>query len=389
MRLAKSMSRLGTETAFEVLARARALEAQGREVVHLEIGEPDFDTPQHIIDAACKALNSGYTHYTPSAGIPELRQAIAEEMSRTRGIPVEPENVVVTPGGKPIMFYAILALAEPGDEVIYPNPGFPIYESMINFTGAKPVPIPLREEYNFAFDIDEFKKLVTDKTRLIIINSPHNPTGGILDKETLHEIAKIAMERDIPVLSDEIYDRILYDGEFYSIASIPGMQERTIILNGFSKTYAMTGWRLGYGVMPKDLAVHITRLMTNSNSCTNAATQIAGIAALKGPQDDVDRMVAAFRERRDVIVNGLNQIPGVSCVLPKGAFYAFPNIKGTGMGSKPLADYLLNEAGVACLSGTSFGAYGEGYLRLSYANSVENIKKALARMADAIAKLPK
>lgn len=389
MRLAKCMSRLGTETAFEVLARAKALEAQGREVVHLEIGEPDFDTPKHIIEAACKALHSGYTHYTPSAGIPELRKAIAEEMSRTRGIPVEADNVVVTPGGKPIMFYVILALAEPGDEVIYPNPGFPIYESMINFTGAKPVPIPLREEYNFAFDIDEFKKLVTKKTKLIIINSPHNPTGGILEKETLHEIARIAMERDIPVLSDEIYDRILYDGEFHSIASIPGMQERTIILNGFSKTYAMTGWRLGYGVMPKDLAVHITRLMTNSNSCTNAATQMAGIAALKGPQDDVDRMVAAFRERRDVIVKGLNEIPGVSCVLPKGAFYAFPNIKGTGMQSKPLADYLLNEAGVACLSGTSFGAYGEGYLRLSYANSVENIKKALERMADAIAKLRK
>ncbi|MGB9592867.1 MAG: pyridoxal phosphate-dependent aminotransferase [Anaerolineae bacterium] len=389
MRLAKCMSRLGTETAFEVLAKAKALEAQGREVVHLEIGEPDFDTPKHIIEAACKALHSGYTHYTPSAGIPELRKAIAEEMSRTRGIPVEPENVVVTPGGKPIMFYTILALAEPGDEVIYPNPGFPIYESMINFTGAKPVPIPLREEYNFAFDIDEFKRLVTDKTKLIIINSPHNPTGGILDKETLHEIAKIAMERDIPVLSDEIYDRILYDGEFHSIASIPGMQERTIILNGFSKTYAMTGWRLGYGVMPKDLAVHITRLMTNSNSCTNAATQMAGIAALKGPQDDVDRMVAAFRERRDVIVKGLNEIPGVSCVLPKGAFYAFPNIKGTGMQSKPLADYLLNEAGVACLAGTAFGAYGEGYLRLSYANSVENIKKALERMADAIARLRK
>ncbi|MBC7258395.1 MAG: pyridoxal phosphate-dependent aminotransferase [Chloroflexi bacterium] len=389
MKLAKCMSRLGTETAFEVLARAKALEAQGREIVHLEIGEPDFDTPKHIIEAACKALHSGYTHYTPSAGIPELRQAIAEEMSRTRGIPVEPENVVVTPGGKPIMFYAILALAEPGDEVIYPNPGFPIYESMINFTGAKPVPIPLREEYNFAFDIDEFRKLVTDKTKLIIINSPHNPTGGILDKETLEEIAKIAMERDIAVLSDEIYDRILYDGEFHSIASIPGMQERTIILNGFSKTYAMTGWRLGYGVMPKDLAVHITRLMTNSNSCTNAATQVAGIAALKGPQDDVDRMVAAFRERRDVIVKGLNEIPGVSCVLPPGAFYAFPNIKGTGMKSKALADYLLDEAGVACLSGTSFGAYGEGYLRLSYANSVPNIKKALERMAEAIAKLPK
>jgi aspartate/methionine/tyrosine aminotransferase len=357
--------------------------------VHLEIGEPDFDTPKHIIEAACKALHSGYTHYTPSAGIPELRQAIAEEMSRTRGIPVQAENVVVTPGGKPIMFYTILALAEPGDEVIYPNPGFPIYESMINFTGAKPVPIPLREEYNFAFDIDEFKKLVTRKTKLIIINSPHNPTGGILDKETLEEIAKIAMERDIAVLSDEIYDRILYDGEFHSIASIPGMQERTIILNGFSKTYAMTGWRLGYGVMPKDLAVHITRLMTNSNSCTNAATQVAGIAALKGPQDDVDRMVAAFRERRDVIVKGLNEIPGVSCVLPPGAFYAFPNIKGTGMKSKALADYLLDEAGVACLSGTSFGAYGEGYLRLSYANSVPNIKKALERMAEAIAKLRK
>ncbi len=389
MKLAKCMSRLGTETAFEVLARAKALEAQGREIVHLEIGEPDFDTPKHIIEAACKALHSGYTHYTPSAGIPELRQAIAEEMSRTRGIPVQAENVVVTPGGKPIMFYTILALAEPGDEVIYPNPGFPIYESMINFTGAKPVPIPLREEYNFAFDIDEFKKLVTRKTKLIIINSPHNPTGGILDKETLEEIAKIAMERDIAVLSDEIYDRILYDGEFHSIASIPGMQERTIILNGFSKTYAMTGWRLGYGVMPKDLAVHITRLMTNSNSCTNAATQVAGIAALKGPQDDVDRMVAAFRERRDVIVKGLNEIPGVSCVLPPGAFYAFPNIKGTGMKSKALADYLLDEAGVACLSGTSFGAYGEGYLRLSYANSVPNIKKALERMAEAIAKLRK
>jgi len=389
MKLAKCMSRLGTETAFEVLARAKALEAQGREIVHLEIGEPDFDTPKHIIEAACKALHSGYTHYTPSAGIPELRQAIAEEMSRTRGIPVQAENVVVTPGGKPIMFYTILALAEPGDEVIYPNPGFPIYESMINFTGAKPVPIPLREEYNFAFDIDEFKKLVTRKTKLIIINSPHNPTGGILDKETLEEIAKIAMERDIAVLSDEIYDRILYDGEFHSIASIPGMQERTIILNGFSKTYAMTGWRLGYGVMPKDLAVHITRLMTNSNSCTNAATQVAGIAALKGPQDDVDRMVAAFRERRDVIVKGLNEIPGVSCVLPPGAFYAFPNIKGTGMKSKALADYLLDEAGVACLSGTSFGAYGEGYLRLSYANSVPNIKKALERMAEVIAKLRK
>ena len=389
MKLAKCMSRLGTETAFEVLARARALEAQGREVVHLEIGEPDFDTPKHIIEAACKALHSGYTHYTPSAGIPELRKAIAEEMSRTRGIPVEMDNVVVTPGAKPIMFFVILALAEPRDEVIYPNPGFPIYESMINFTGATAVPIPLREEYQFAFDLDEFKKLVTKRTKLIIINSPHNPTGGILNKETLDEIAKIAMERDITVLADEIYDRIPYEGTFHSITSIPGMQERTIILNGFSKTYAMTGWRLGYGVMPKDFAVHIARLMTNSNSCTNAATQMAGVAALKGPQDDVAKMVAAFKERRDVIVKGLNQIPGVSCILPKGAFYAFPNIKGTGMKSKALEEYLLNEAGVACLSGTSFGVYGEGYLRLSYANSIANINKALGWMDAAIRKLRK
>lgn len=389
MKLAKAMSRLGTETAFEVLARARALEAQGREVVHLEVGEPDFDTPKHIIEAACKALRSGYTHYTPSAGIPELRKTIAEEVSRTRGIPVEIDNVVVTPGAKPIMFYAILALAEPGDEVIYPNPGFPIYESMINFTGARAVPIPLREENGFAFDVDEFKKLVTDKTKLIIFNSPHNPTGGILPKETLAAIAKIALERDIMVLADEIYDSIMYEGEFHSITAIPGMPERTIILNGFSKTYAMTGWRLGYGVMPKDLAVHITRLMTNSNSCTNAATQMAGIAALKGPQDDVLKMVKAFRERREVIVKGLNQIPGVSCIMPKGAFYAFPNITGTGMKSKPLADYLLNDAGVAALSGTSFGAYGEGYLRLSYANSIPNINKALEWMDKAIRKLPK
>ena len=384
MKLAKAMSRLGTETAFEVLARARALEAQGREVVHLEIGEPDFDTPKHIIDAACQALHSGYTHYTPSAGIPDLRKAIAEQTSRTRGLPYNMENVVVTPGGKPIMFYVILALAEPGDEVIYPNPGFPIYESMINFTGAKAVPIPLREEYGFAFDMDEFKKLVTDKTKLIIINSPHNPTGGILPKETLAEIAKIAIERDITVLADEIYDSIMYEGEFHSITAVPGMQERTIILNGFSKTYAMTGWRLGYGVMPKDFAVHIARLMTNSNSCTNAATQMAGLAALKGPQDDVLKMVKAFKERREVIVKGLNQIPGVSCIVPKGAFYAFPNITGTGVKSKPLADYLLNEAGVAALTGTSFGIYGEGYLRLSYANSIPNINKALEWMDKAI-----
>jgi aspartate aminotransferase len=387
MKLAKRMSRLGTETAFEVLAKAKALEAQGREVVHLEIGEPDFDTPSNIIEAACKALHSGYTHYTPSAGIPELRQAIAEYIGPTRDIPVSAENVVVTPGGKPIMFFVILALAEAGDEVIYPNPGFPIYESMINFVGAKAVPIPLREDRGFEFDIGEFKRLVTDRTKLIIINSPQNPTGGILSEETLRELAAITKERNITVLSDEIYDHDIYEGEFHSIASIPGMQERTIILNGFSKTYAMTGWRLGYGVMPPDLAAQISRLMTNSNSCTSASTQMAGIEALRGPQEEAGRMVAAFRERRDVIVKGLNEIRGVRCNLPKGAFYAFPNISSTGMKSKEMEEYLLDEAGVATLSGTSFGKYGEGYLRLSYANSIENIEKALDRMGEAIARL--
>ncbi|MHB0858260.1 MAG: pyridoxal phosphate-dependent aminotransferase [Anaerolineae bacterium] len=387
IKLAERMSRLGTESAFEVLVKARALEAKGKDVVHLEIGEPDFDTPANIIEAACKSLQQGATHYTPAAGIPQLREAIARETSPGRG-PVDPAQVVVTPGAKPIMFYVIMALAEPGTEVIYPNPGFPIYESMIEFMGAKAVPLPLREERDFRFDVDEFRSLVTDRTRLIILNSPQNPTGGYLEKSDLAAIAEICVERDIPVLSDEVYQYIMYEGEFTSIASFPGMStsERTILLHGFSKTYAMTGWRLGYGVMPTDLAAHISRLMVNSNSCTNAATQWAGVEALTGPQDSVAKMVAAFKERRDVIVDGLNDIPGISCVRPKGAFYVFPNIKGTGMDSRTCESYLLNEAGVAGLSGTAFGSYGEGYLRFSYANSVENIQKALDRIRTALAK---
>ena len=388
IRLAERMSRLGTESAFEVLAKARALEAQGREIVHLEIGEPDFDTPSHIVEAACRALREGATHYTPSNGIPELRQAIAEGLSRRRGHEIDPQQVVVTPGAKPIMFFVIMALAEPGTEVIYPNPGFPIYESMINFVGAEPVPIPLREEREFRFDVDELRDLVSDRTALIILNSPQNPTGGCLEPEDLAAMAEMCAEHDIPVLSDEVYEDILYEGEFASISSYPGMStsERTIILHGFSKSYAMTGWRLGYGVMPLSLAEQVARLMTNSNSCTAAATQWAGIEALTGPQDSVATMVQAFRERRDVIVEGLNRIPGITCVKPKGAFYVFPNITGTGMDSRSCADFLMEEAGVACLSGTGFGKHGEGYVRFSYANSVENIRKALDRMGGALSK---
>lgn len=387
MKLATRMSRLGTETAFEVLARAKALEAQGREIIHLEIGEPDFDTPANIVEAAIKALRSGQTHYTPSAGIPELREAVAEEVSRTRHIPVRPEEVVIVPGGKPIMFFSILALCEEGDEVIYPNPGFPIYESMIKFAGATPVPIRLRMEKEFSFDVEELRNLVSPRTKMLIINSPQNPTGGVLSREELEAVAEIALENDLIVLSDEIYSRILYEGEFASIASFEGMKERTIILDGFSKTYAMTGWRLGYGVMPEGLAIQVAKLMTNSVSCNPAFTMYAGIEALRGPQEEPARMVEAFRQRRDVIVEGLNSIPGFKCLKPKGAFYAFPNIEGTGKTSRELESYLLNEAGVATLSGTSFGEYGEGFLRLSYANSVENIKKALERIRQAIAKL--
>jgi len=386
MKLAKCMERLGTETAFKVLAKAKELEAQGREIIHLEIGEPDFDTPANIIEAAVQALRNGYTHYTPAAGIPALRQAIAEYVSETRGIQVSPDQVVVTPGAKPIMFFTILALVEAGDEVIYPNPGFPIYESMINFVGATPVPLRLREENDFRFDADEFRAKVSLRTKLIILNSPQNPTGGVLERSDLEVVAELAREYDIMVLSDEIYSRILYEGEHVSIASLPDMQERTIILDGYSKTYAMTGWRLGYGVMHEDLAAEITNLQINSNSCTAAFTQMAGIEALKGPQDAVDAMVAEFRRRRDVIVEGLNSIPGFRCATPRGAFYAFPNVQGTGIPSDELEGYLLEEAGVAVLSGTAFGEYGDGYLRLSYANSVENIQKALERIREALAR---
>ncbi len=386
MRLATRMHRLGTETAFDVLARAKALEAQGREIIHLEIGEPDFDTPAHIVEAAVRALHEGHTHYTPAAGIPELREAIARHIRRSRGIDVGPEHVVVTPGAKPIMFFTILALLESGDEAIYPNPGFPIYESMIRFVGATPVPLPLREENGFRFDPDEFRRLVTDRTRLIILNSPQNPTGGVLTREDLEAVAEVARERDITVLSDEVYERILYEGEHVSIAALPDMQPRTVLLDGFSKTYAMTGWRLGYGVMPVELAEQITKLMVNSNSCTAAFTQWAGIAALEGPQDATVAMVAAFRERRDVIVEGLNRIPGFRCARPAGAFYVFPNVEGTGIPSAELADYLLETAGVAVLDGACFGEYGKGYLRLSYANSVENIRRALERIEEALRK---
>ena len=387
MRFADRMFRLGTETAFEVLVKARALEAQGRDVVHLEIGEPDFDTPKHVIEAGKTALDQGYTHYGPSAGLPELREAIAQDIAQSRNIPVSPEQVVVTPGAKPIMFYVVLALAQEGDEVIYPNPGFPIYESVIRFVGARPVPIPLREERAFSLDVDELRDLVTDRTRLIIINSPQNPTGGILPPEDLEAIAQVAVQHGIPVLTDEIYSRMIYDGAFHSITAYEGMQDLAIILDGFSKTYAMTGWRLGYGVMPQELAEHVTKLMVNSNSCTATFAQRAGLAALQGPQDEVDAMIAEFRRRRDMFIAGLNDIPGISCAMPQGAFYAFPNVTAVSRSSKEVADYLMQEGGVACLAGQDFGEYGEGYLRFSYANSFDNLNKALERIADCMARL--
>lgn len=385
MKLAERMSRLGTETAFTVLARAKALEAQGRDVIHLEIGEPDFDTPANVIEAGCNALRTGHTHYTPAAGIPELREAIAQHVSETRKIPVHPDNVVAVPGGKPIVFFSILALVEPGDEVIMPNPAYPIYESMVRFVGGNPVFVSLREEEDFGFDLDMFADSLSSKTRMVVLNSPSNPTGGVLSKNQLEAIASMLRDRpDIWVLSDEIYSRILYEGTHQSIASEPGMQERTILLDGYSKTYAMTGWRLGYGVMPIPMAEALIQLQINATSCVNSATQIAGIEALNGPQDAIEAMVAEFRRRRDRIVAGLNQISGVRCTMPKGAFYAFPNITGTGLSERDLADRLLNEYGVAVLPGTAFGAYGRGYLRLSYANSVENIDRALALMGAAI-----
>jgi aspartate aminotransferase len=380
LQLARRMSRLGTETAFEVLNKARALERQGKSIIHLEIGEPDFDTPANVVEAAVDALHKGWTHYGPSAGLPELRQTIADYVSRTRGVKVSADEVVVVPGGKPIIFFTILAVIDEGDEVIYPNPGFPIYESMIHYVGGRAVPIHLREERDFSLDVDELAALITDRTKLIILNSPHNPTGGVMQRRDVEQVAKVIGERNILVLSDEIYSRLLFEGEHFSIMSVPGMQERTILLDGFSKTYAMTGWRMGYGIMRADLAAHIARLMTNSNSCTASFTQVAGIEALRGDQSSVDHMCAEFKRRREVFVAGLNKIKGFSCRMPKGAFYVFPNITKTGWKSKPLADALLDQAGVAALSGTAFGDFGEGYLRFSVANSLENLQQALDRV---------
>jgi aspartate/methionine/tyrosine aminotransferase len=381
------MSRLGTETAFEVLAAAKALEAKGDHVVHLEIGEPDFDTPANIVEAGIQALRDGWTHYGPSAGLPDVRAAVAEDVSRRRGISVGADHVVITPGAKPIMFYVILALVDRGDEVVYPNPGFPIYESLINFLGARPIPIPLREEREFRLDVNELDDLITDRTRLVIINSPQNPTGSVLTPDDLAAIAKLCALRGIPVLADEIYNRIIYEGEHRSIWTYPGMDELTIILDGLSKTYAMTGWRLGYGVMPPDLATRVARLMTNSNSCTASFSQRAMLEAVQGDQSEVDRMVATFRKRRDVVVKLLNQIEGIDCVRPAGAFYVFPNVKSFGWKVKKLADHLLQNAKVAVLGGTAFGASGEGYLRLSYAASEDNLREGVRRMQEALAKL--
>ncbi|MEI2616334.1 MAG: pyridoxal phosphate-dependent aminotransferase [Thermomicrobiales bacterium] len=384
MQLAERMSRLGTESAFDVLMRARALEAQGRDIVHLEIGEPDFDTPEHVVQAGIDALQRGDTHYTPAAGTPALRQAIAGYVGQTRGVPVVPEQVVVTPGGKPVMFFVIMALAGPGDEVICPDPGFPIYASAVAFAGATPVPLTLREEDGFAVDPDALRTLVNERTKLIILNSPHNPTGGVIPSAALDEIARLAVERGVPVLSDEIYSRMVYDGAFESITSRPGMAEQTVILDGFSKTYAMTGWRLGYGVMPAALAEQVTRLAVNTHSCVPGFTQVAGVAALTGSQAAVDAMVAEFRQRRDVVVAGLNAIPGVTCQVPAGAFYAFPNVSRLG-DSAAIADRLLDEGGVAVLDGGAFGAAGRGYLRLSYASSLDRLETALARMRQVLA----
>ena len=380
MKLANAMSRIGTETAFEVLVRARALEARGRSVIHLEIGEPDFKTPRHIIEAAKQALDEGWTHYGPTQGLPELREAIAETVSRTRGIAVKPERVCVVPGGKPIIFFPMLALLEPGDEVIYPNPAFPIYESMINYCGATPIPLPLLEERGFSFDLNLFRDCLSARTKMVILNSPANPTGGVTRAEDIEAIADLLRERDVIVLSDEIYSRMSYGRAPVSIASLPGMLDKTIILDGFSKTYAMTGWRIGYGVLPEFLVDAVNKLMVNSNSCTAGFTQRAALAALLGSQEPSEAMFAEFRRRRDVFVAALNQVPGLHCAMPEGAFYAFPNIEGTGWKSKALADALLERAGVACLSGTAFGAYGEGYVRFSYANSTENLMEAVARI---------
>jgi aspartate aminotransferase len=389
LKRAERMSRLGTETAFEVLAEVNKLVRQGRSIVSFCIGEPDFDTPANVKSAGMKAIENNYTHYGPSAGLDVLRETIADYMTKTRGIAYSPDEIVVTPGAKPIIFHGILATVDPGDEVLYPNPGFPIYESVINFIGARPVPIPLLEEKDFSLDVDDLRRRISPRTKMIIINSPQNPTGGMLSKQDLEAIAEMAIEHDLWVMSDEVYSRIVYDGEFFSIASIPGMKERTIVIDGFSKTYAMTGWRMGWGAMNEALARDVARLETNCESCTASFTQIAGVEALTGPQDATASMVSEFAARRDILVRGLNAIDGVTCVKPKGAFYAFPNVtaacKRLSMRSaKELQEYLLYDAGVAVLPRTSFGSKNDGedqeYIRLSYATSRENIAEGLRRM---------
>ena len=381
-RLADSMGRLGTETAFEVLARAKALEATGRRVIHLEIGEPDFATPAHIVEAGVRALRDGHTHYCPAPGLPQLREACAAHLSAHRGLEIDPGRVVVAPGAKPFLYFGVLATCNPGDEVIYPNPGFPIYESVINFAGATPVPLPLVEERGFAFTAADLAERLTPRTKLVILNSPANPTGGIVPPALTAEVAAVLAGHDCYILSDEVYSEMLYGGRHDTVAAHHGLLDRTLLVDGFSKTFAMTGWRLGYAALPAELVEPITRLLINSVSCTAPAVQLAGVAALTGPRDDVAAMMAEFERRRRAVVEGLNALPGVSCVMPEGAFYAFPNITGTGMEAKAVADRLLSEAGVAVLAGTAFGAYGEGYLRLSYANSLENIAEALAAMGE-------
>ncbi|MBJ27692.1 MAG: aspartate aminotransferase [Chloroflexi bacterium] len=382
MKLAKRMSRLGTETAFEALAAARALEAEGKSIIHLGIGEPDFDTPIHIREAAKSALDDGYTHYTPSPGLMDVREAVALHQSNSQGYPVSPENIVITPGGKPVMFFTILALIENGDEVIYPNPGFPIYESMINFAGGTAIPWQLKEENDFSADVDSLVHLVSNKTKLIIINSPNNPCGSVMPPEDIERVAKIAKDANVFVLSDEIYKDFYFEGQHVSISQFEGMRDRTIILDGLSKGYAMTGWRVGYGVFPNALVEPISRLMTNSVSCTAAFSQIAAAAALNSNQEDAQAMVKEFKSRRDIMVSGLNSLPGITCNNPKGAFYAFPNITNTGMSSSDFEKRMLNDAGVSLLSGTAFGVMGEGYIRVTFANSRENLNEALKRMKE-------
>ncbi len=382
MKLANRMSNLGTETAFEVLAKAKALESQGKNIIHLEIGEPDFETPPNIIKAAQEALSNGYTHYGPSPGLMEVRERIAQEVSETRNISVSANNVVITPGAKPIMFFAMLALVDEGDEVIYPNPGFPIYESMINFVGGVPIPMKLSASNNFEVDLNDVANQISAKTKLMIINSPNNPCGSVISKEDLTALAQLAQKNDVIILTDEVYRRFLYEGEYFSPASVPGMTERTIILDGFSKTYSMTGWRAGFGVMPENLVEPISRLSTNSVSCTASFTQIATLEAMNGPQEEPMEMVREFKKRRNMIVDGLNSIPGIKCPMPGGAFYVFPSIEGTGMSSKQFADDLLEKHGVACLAGESFGKYGKGCIRFSFANSMENLEDALKRIND-------